>query len=355
MNAIKLSLLFLLSLIFFQSKAQDSIAASKEYIIGITETPPFIKKSSQGFSGLSIESWEMVNKKLDWDYSYKEYASLADLLLAVENNEVDFSINPITVTDQRMERMDFSQPYFISQTAIAQIKKSNVWSVVQNLWSWEFISALFVLIGVIFIFGFLVWLFERRKNSDEFGGKGFKGVKEGFWWSAVTMTTVGYVDKSPKTTGGRFIALIWMFMAIIIISSLTASIASALTIESIQNEIGSVTDLDRFNVVTVGSSSSQEFLDLYQIKHEEVANGAEGITFLLTHPNNLFIYDEPILNYEIERQKLRDDIQVLERTLKKDYFSYSYPKNSTLLKQIDPVLISTMKTIEWSRLMENYN
>ncbi|MBW2962273.1 transporter substrate-binding domain-containing protein [Mesonia aestuariivivens] len=337
--------------------AQDSVQNNqpKKYTIGIRETPPFVEQSSNGFSGLSIESWEMANKKLGWNYEYRTYNSLAELLQAVEKGEVDFSINPITVTDQRMQKMDFSQPYFISHTAIAQKKKSNAFAVIQKLWSWEFISAILVLIGIIFIFGFLVWLFERKKNEGEFGGKGFKGLKEGFWWSAVTMTTVGYGDKSPQTTGGRIIALVWMFMAIIIISSLTASIASALTVENMNNEINSVADLDRFDVVTVGSSSSQEFLNLYRIKHEEVVNGASGIEYLLDNPEDLFIYDEPILNYEVERQQVSDEIQVLKKTLKKDYFSYSFPKDSKLVKEINPVLISTMKSMQWSRLMENYN
>lgn len=351
-------LLFLQFLLFgVFTSAQDTIQnqSPEKYIIGIAPTPPFVEKSPNGFSGLSIASWEMVNKKLGWNYEYKTYNSLAELLHAVEQGEVDFSINPITVTDQRMTKMDFSQPYFISHTAIAQKKKSNALAVVRNLWSWKFISAILVLIGVIFVFGFLVWIFERKKNPEEFGGKGFQGIKEGFWWSAVTMTTVGYGDKSPQTTGGRVIGLVWMFMAIIIISSLTASIASALTVESINNEINSVADLDRFNVVTVGSSSSEEFLNMYQINHGEVANGASGIAYLVDHPNDLFIYDQPILTYEVERQQLQDEIQVLKKTLKKDYFSYSFPKNSTLIKQVDPVLISAMKTMEWSRLMENYN
>ncbi|MGO2102628.1 MAG: ion channel [Psychroflexus halocasei] len=44
------------------------------------------------------------------------------------------------------------------------------------------------------------------------------------------MTTVGYGDKSPLSLGGRIVGLIWMFMAVIILSSLTAGIASALTV-----------------------------------------------------------------------------------------------------------------------------
>ena len=54
-------------------------------------------------------------ESLDYNFKYQEYKTLKALLNAVESGEVDFSINPITVTDSRMERLDFSQPYFISQ------------------------------------------------------------------------------------------------------------------------------------------------------------------------------------------------------------------------------------------------
>ena len=95
----------------------------------------------------------------------------------------------------------------------------------------NFVRALGALVFVIFIFGMLMWMFEKRDNKQEFD-KGLKGIWEGFWWSAVTMTTVGYGDKAPLSFGGRVIALVWMFAAIIIISGFTASIASSLTLES---------------------------------------------------------------------------------------------------------------------------
>lgn len=351
-----LTLLFGLFYIVQGFSQKDTSAFSKgdHFVIGIRNTPPFVVKNPGGYSGLSIASWKLVNEQLQASYEFREYPDLESLLKAVETGEVDFSINPITVTDQRMKRMDFSQPYFISHTGLAKRKESTILKHLGNLFSWDFFSLILLLLLVIFIFGFLVWIFERKRNKEEFGGD-FRGIMQGFWWSAVTMTTVGYGDKSPRTTGGRLVGLVWMFMAVIIISSFTAGIASSLTVKSIHDEINSIQDLERFDVTTVSSSSSQELLELYNIEAKLVNNGPAGIDALLNQETSVFVYDEPILKYEIEKRDLSEEIDILDKSLKKDYYSYSFPKNSGLRDKIDPYLVRSLKTMEWSSRVKNYN
>ncbi|MGM0932381.1 MAG: transporter substrate-binding domain-containing protein [Bacteroidota bacterium] len=350
-----LKLLLFIGLFFSaETYAQDTLASTSEKLqIGITETPPFVVKDNGEYSGLSISSWELVNEELGADYEFKAYPSLIGLMDAVEKGEVDFSINPVTVTDLRMQRMDFSQPYFISFTGVAKKSETMIWTYLANLFSWNFIKGILILLGVILLFGFLVWIFEHKKNKEEFG-PGARGILQGFWWSAVTMTTVGYGDKAPRTFGGRFIGLIWMFMAIVMISGLTAGIASSLTVQSISDEITSVEDLKRFDVVTVTGSSALELLDQYAVKTEEVADERQGIQDILDGKSSLFVYDQPILKYEIDRRDLGDELEVLQQTLKRDYYGYSFPKGSPLLKKIDPILVGTLKTLEWNNVLEEY-
>lgn len=228
----------------FQLNAQE-IVETKKVTIGVKVTPPFVEKKGGEYMGISIDSWNLVNEKLHWEVEYKEYETLPELLNAVKSNEVDFSINPITVTEDRALQFGFTQPFFISNTVVAKEKSSSVWTVVKNLLSWGFLSAVAILAGVIFIFGFLIWLAERKKNKEQFGVGKWKGLGQGFWWSAVTMTTVGYGDKAPVTTVGRLIGIVWMFFAIIIISSLTAGIASSLTVQNLSKDIGSVNELSK--------------------------------------------------------------------------------------------------------------
>jgi voltage-gated potassium channel len=58
---------------------------------------------------------------------------------------------------------------------------------------------IFVLLGAILIYGTTGFLyFELSENPD-------LSWSDGLWYTVVTMTTVGYGDFFPKTTGGRFL------------------------------------------------------------------------------------------------------------------------------------------------------
>lgn len=352
MNRFILTSLLLLFCIPFQAFSQTE--KLREVVIGIKQAPPFVEKADAGYRGLSIDSWNLVNRELGWKYVYKEYPTLEALLSAIEKEEVDFSINPITVTADRYEKFLFSQPYFISNTVMAKKAESPVWNVLVNLWSWKFISAVAVLAFIIFVFGFLVWIFERKKNKEQFGVGKWHGLGQGFWWSAVTMTTVGYGDKAPVTTMGRLVGLVWMFFAVITISSLTAGIASALTVQNLKGDITSIDELMKYDVETLDPSSSSELLRSNRIDFKAVSTVQEGIKNLKKGKSQVFVYDGPLIRYEINQADLRKDIVILPTVLRKDYLSYCFPKESELLKVVNPSLVNTLKSLEWNTYVKKF-
>ena len=71
------------------------------------------------------------------------------------------------------------------------------------------------------------------------------------WWSIVTLTTVGYGDFSPVTSGGRFIAILIMFFGIGLLGMLSATLASVLISNRMKENkgMGSYTFKDHIIIV----------------------------------------------------------------------------------------------------------
>lgn len=57
-------------------------------------------------------------------------------------------------------------------------------------------------------------------------GSNIKNFGDGLWWAITTVTTVGYGDRYPTTTEGRFIAVALMIMGISLMGVITASVAA---------------------------------------------------------------------------------------------------------------------------------
>ena len=59
-------------------------------------------------------------------------------------------------------------------------------------------------------------------------GSGFETLGDGLWWCVVTLTTVGYGDISPKTPGGKVVAVIIMFIGLSFYALLTGVLSSVI-------------------------------------------------------------------------------------------------------------------------------
>lgn len=165
----------------------------------------------------------------------------------------------------------------------------------------------------------LVWWFERERNARQFGGSPANGIGSGFWWSAVTMTTVGYGDKAPVSFAGRALALIWMFAGIIMISSFTATIASSLTVTQLEPLVKGPEDLTKVRVGTIAHSTGESYLRDNRIGFQTYKTVFEGVQAILEDKIQALVYDAPPLRYLIN-QEFKGRLQVLPNTfLRQDW------------------------------------
>jgi len=107
----------------------------------------------------------------------------------------------------------------------------------------------------------------------EGGGTGyFQSIGDAFWWSIVTITTVGYGDKFPVTDLGRIVAGLLMLSAIIAIALPSGIVASALTQKIIFMREGRIS-MKQFkeHILVLGWNNSAEQLEkeFQKIEDEE--------------------------------------------------------------------------------------
>ena len=334
---------------------ESGMDANTKLTIGTKDSPPFsIKRSDGTWEGLSIELWKAIAQDLDLDYEFKEM-TLGELLDGVADNSLTASVAALTVTADREKRMDFSHPFYTTGLGIAINRGAGGgWGdVINGVFSRGFIQVLLSLSALLLICGLLVWMFERQGNPEQFGGRPLKGIGSGFWWAAVTMTTVGYGDKAPKTLGGRLVGLVWMFVGIIVISSFTAAMTSSLTLSTLGSLISGPKDLYNVKVATVSLSTSEKYLNQQGISFQTVNDAEEGLKALAAGRVDAVVYDAPILQYLIHK-KYSDDLALLPGTFERQDYAIALSQGSTLRENVNRALLVNLSEPWWQETNHRY-
>jgi polar amino acid transport system substrate-binding protein len=329
------------------------LAQEKEFVIATKEASPFAMLGSDNkWEGLSISLWEALSEQMGLKFRFEE-ASLAEMIEGVADGRFDASISAITITSERERMVDFTHPFYTTGYGIIVPRAATGWwSLVKRLLSMEFLKIIACLMLLLTFVGFCFWLAERHKNSNEFR-PGIQGVGDGFWFSAVTMTTTGYGDMAPRTWAGRMVGLVWMFTALLITSSVTGLIASSLTAERLSQVIEGPADLSRVTTGSIENSASDDWLRSYGLNFTSYPSVQEGMKAVAMGDVSSFVYDRPLLRYLIEKT-YAESVELVPGTFGRQDYGIVLPPGSEWREPMNRALLIYLGTGEWEALQRRW-
>jgi len=355
-----LIILWMITLLPVNALASVEKAVPQKLLVGAMVAPPFAMKTADGrWEGFSIELLKMIAQDLGTEYEIVEYNSFAHILEEVEKGKLDL-FTALAVTAQRETIVDFSHPFLTSGAAIAVpvlISKPGLFHFagpfVDRFASLDFLLVIVILVLIALAAGAMVWFFESRSNNSMFTPKTVKGLWQGLWWAMVTMTTVGYGDKVPRTAGGRIVALIWMFSSIFLVASFTAAITASLTVGELSGKVRGFKDLYHARVGTVTHSEPFNFLLERGIATRTFKNDQDGLQAVIDGKIDAFVYDEIVLKH-LSKTDFPGRIQVLPEIFDPYYLSFTMPQGSQLRETLNRALMRVLDSEDYLRIKERY-
>lgn len=324
-------------------------------VVGVVDSPPLaIHQPDGSWSGLAVELWGRIASHLGVQYELRPLA-LEAVDQALTERHVDLAIGAISVTPQGAMQHDFTQPFLATGLGFAQRRDSALhWEAV---WQMLRSSRLLVLIGAIVIgvllVGTIIALLERRHHSTDFGGRLRDGVSTGVWWAAVTMTTVGYGDATPKTTLGRGLALLWMFVGVVAVAILTATVTSLLTLSHLRGSVQRPSDLLHLRLGAVAGGASADYLEDRHAPFVAYDSYAAGLTALQAGEVEAFVANLPALRY-LTRSEWHGVLEPSPIVLQAVLYAIALPDRSPWRDRIDDALIAVIHQDEWRDVQRRY-
>ncbi len=336
-NRIRLPIWLTITLIILASIP----AQAQKLRVGAVGAPPFFIQDGSGPEGISIDIWREIAQAEDLEYELIPQKGVGAGIDAVVKGELDLVIGSISISADRLQKVAFTQPYFLVEIAVMlPSQPPTLWSKVKPLYR----LALIFLVGItclcLFVVGHLLWLTERHSNSEQFPRKYLNGAGNGMWFALVTLTS-GYGDRRLVTKAGRLIAGVWMLMRMVIASSLTASLATALILWLSHQETEqfiSPEDLKGSRMAVVSGTTGAKWAAYYKARLLESDTLKDAIDLLASGQADGLVFDSPALKYYL-RQHPEVPLRLAKFSLATERYGFVLPLGSPLLRQLNVTIL----------------
>ncbi|WP_174802084.1 transporter substrate-binding domain-containing protein [Martelella limonii] len=323
--------------------AQQQDVAPRTVTVGYRILPPFVTKDSEGnLGGMAVDLWREIEAGFNVAPTMVEFETVADMLAATAARELDVAIGAISITEERAERVDFTQPWFDSGLRIMVDDRSS--SSLANIWNglaeagylryyaWLLVFILIATVGLT--------LFDRRFDKT-FTRRWPDGIAESFY-AVMLVATRGSLPSRSKLFGwyGKIFSAFWLVIGIAIVAYITSSVTSVMTSIAITGNITGPEDLPGRTVGVFRGSTAETRMRRNGVAFATYTDMDQAVEALRAADIDAIVGDAPVLEY-YKAQHPDLGLDVVGRIFAPDKFGFALPYGQdTLIYPITVRLLS---------------
>jgi polar amino acid transport system substrate-binding protein len=357
LTTILLALVMLVSTAIAQEgdKATPGASPQQQLIVATRVLPPFIIPGGDSYVGFSAELWNELAKRGGLPFAWKETANVKEILAAVESGQAQLGIAAISVTSEREQKFDFSQPMFESGLQVMVPTTGEEGFSVARLLGTFTNGAMPYLLGIlgllILVPGHIVWWAERKHDASPFSTHYLPGVFQAMGWAL--SAAAGQQNDTPHSKLGRFTSIAAIFVSLLFMTFWQAELTSSFTVQQLQGGIQGPEDLPGKNTGTTSGSTSATWLKDHGAKVTEFQKIDQAYAALEAGTLDAVVFDAPVLLYYAANGG-RGKVRVVGPIFKKENYGILFPRGSELRKTINAALLKMREDGAYDRLYDTW-
>ncbi|MGV1089359.1 MAG: transporter substrate-binding domain-containing protein [Mycobacterium sp.] len=332
-------------------------AAPRMINLATYDLAPFVMTHDGVKSGFTIDLLEEIHKRTGVDYNLVDGDTAAGLLKAVAEGRAEAAACAISITSERAERFDFSQPIMKAGLQIAipatalEHTQPGMRDFLKLLFSQTMASWLIAALVLTIVPAHIIWLLERHHDDDTVSRSYFPGIFQSFGWGLGMLAASP--DDAPRHWQTRALSLVWAFVSVIFVAYFTATLTANLTVDKFESKINSATDLIGRRVCTVADTTSTTHLNKIGVDYTGMRDIEGCYTGLQAGKFDAIVFDAPVLQYYVLHQGA-GVATIAGPVFHDEDYGILFPLGSRLRREFDDALLGIRESGDFDLIKQKW-
>jgi len=329
-----------LVLAFLAAVCGGSTAAAEQVRVGIIVAPPFVM-APQGevHAGFCIELWERMATLSGLTSKYIDCRTLPELIAATERGDVDVAVLNLTVTRERLNRLDFTHPFMNGglQVMVSEDHKLTWGRFCRSFQKSGAVDVFLVGAAIIVVLSIVGTLLQRRLVK-EFTPHWHEGLADTFHHvMSLVMTGKTSFKQTPSATT-KLIAGLWLLVGVATVAYITSTVTSIMTAHRLAGAIRGIDDLRGKQVGVATGSVAEEFCARKGLWTKGYTGEDVAVKDLVDHRIAAIVADSALLKYY---DNTHPELPITEvgPLMLDEQFAFALPKDSPLRRRLNVALL----------------